>query len=137
MESKEIKKLTNLIVGKKVVSGDKTSVTLNDGTVLKVFESEQDCCSSAGGFWIINKENLNAVITDVMFTEDVKNGSVDEYGQGSNVGILSILHNQNTISSAEVYADNGNGGYYLSVVSLRIKLPNSDKDEDFDLLRSP
>lgn len=49
-----------------------------------------------------------------------------EYGCKATV---TIMHNRNVICKAVGDADAGNGGYYYSIASFVIRMPNSDKAE--------
>lgn len=114
------------IEGKRVVSveGSGEKLVLDDGTVLRLYMSDSDCCANAYGEWVIQPDSLEAIITDVKFDmvahrEDDGDGSTSE-------AKITILHNQNPVALADCYANDGNGGYYFSVLSLTIQVPGSD-----------
>jgi hypothetical protein len=90
-------------------------LTLDDGTVLKIVESEQDCCASAYGTF--KDVKLDAVITNVSEPTII---NVPDGDTTINTAIVTIYHNQNPIAIADCYADAGNGGYYYSVCSFEI-----------------
>lgn len=124
--SEELLKIRQLIEGKCVVSvggHDNDLLTLDDGTVLRLYESASDCCASARGSWVIEPDALDAIITDVKI--DVVQGQ--DNGDGSeSTATITILHNQNSVALGDCYANDGNGGYYFSVLSLSVELPDSD-----------
>lgn len=103
------------ILYKRIVKWDDDMLTLDDGTVMYIVCSEQDCCSSAGGEF--TNVELDAVITDVLPPEDVPEEE-DDYC--TNRVTLKIFHNQNVIAQANMKADCGDSGYYYSVGSIQI-----------------
>jgi hypothetical protein len=104
----------------KSVAGDRNSVMyLDDGTVLRLYQSESDCCASAYGEWVLDPDNLDAMITDVQVKFDEERSGDD--GDGcTNYVTIAILHNQNPVAQADCQANDGNGGYYYSILSLDI-----------------
>lgn len=118
------------IEGKRVVrvedGGDK--LILDDGTVLHLYMSESDCCAYAHGEWVIQPEALEAIITDVTVTPDTERSGDD--GDGiTNFATVTILHNQNPIALAACSANDGNGGYYYSALSLRVAVPGEEWED--------
>ena len=85
----------------------------------------QDCCAGANGEW--KAVELDAMITDVKFA----NYREDDDDATTKYVELKIFHNQNEIAQADLYADNGNGSYYFSVLSVFI-----DAEEIGDILYS-
>ena len=129
--------LLNALQGKKIDRVEsrghrKSALVLDDGTELELFESEQDCCGIASGEWeILDPSRLEAMITNVRLEcSSWDNG--DSYGVE---GVITILHNQNPIALANLHADAGNGGYYYSVLSLRVKIPSEDI-HDYEVISS-
>ena len=116
------KKVKDLIVGKKITKLTDDTILLDDGTELELYESAQDCCAIAYGEW--TGGDLEAGITDIVFNED--DAVDDEWDESSVTGTITILHNQNKVATAECHANNGNGGYYFSVLNLKVKLPNGE-----------
>lgn len=112
------------IEGKRVVSADKNTLTLDDGMTLRLYMSESDCCASANGAWITHPETLEAIITDVK-VEVTKDHEYDGDGHTTEA-VITILHNQNPVAQADCYANDGNGGYYFSTLSLSIQTPTED-----------
>lgn len=110
--------LEKLLVGKRIVSATKDKLTLEDGTIVEVQESEQSCCASAEGEW--SNVKLDAVITAVKI-EDEKTVEYKNCCEADKYATVVVYHNQNIIAQANCEANNGNGGYYYSVCSLVVK----------------
>lgn len=132
--------LTNVrerIEGKRVVSvsGDKSTLTLDDGTVLRLYCSDSDCCAYADGDWVIQPDALEAIITDVQLNPDLERSGDDGDGT-TNYATITILHNQNPLALADCTANDGNGGYYFSVLSLAVSVPGVADDIDVQVLDS-
>ena len=109
--------LTKYLVGRRITTADNDSLTLDDGTTLRLYESTYDCCAGAGGKWKIHDpDRLEAAITHVEYESD---GSKDFYTRVTTCRI-TILHNQNTIALGAGSANAGNGGYYFSALSLEV-----------------
>ena len=109
--------LAEYLVGRRITAADDVTLTLDDGTTLELYESAQDCCAGAYGEWeILDPDRLEAAITSVEYDEH-------SYHDGdTNVTTckITILHNQNPVALGEGYAHAGNGGYYFSILSLKI-----------------
>ena len=109
--------LTKYLVGRRVTAATDDTLTLDDGTTLQLYESDKDCCAGAFGDWeILDPDRLEAAITDVDY-EDVAYHDGDTRVTKCKI---TILHNQNPIALGDGYANAGNGGYYFSVLSLRV-----------------
>ena len=106
---------------KKIIRWNDQELMLEDGTVL-VFEEEQDCCAHASGCW--EEVKLDAMITDIKIQRF--DGERDECGECTNSAVLTIFHNNNPIARAECWANDGNGGYYYSILTLKVKGVNDD-----------
>ena len=109
--------LTKYLVGRRIAAAYDDTLTLDDGTTLKLYESDYDCCAGAGGEWkILDPDRLEAAITHVEYE------SVGFEGGGTRWGTckITILHNQNLIALGDGSANAGNGGYYFAVLSLEI-----------------
>lgn len=76
---------------------------------------------------------MQAIITDVQVTPDEERSGYDGDGT-TNFAVVKILHNQNPIALADCYANDGNGGYYFSVLSLNVLVPGSDDSLDVDVV---
>lgn len=128
MNSAFLAGIRELVQGKRVVEvapgGD--VLKLDDGTVLRLYESESDCCASARGSWVIQPDALDAMITNVEFQQH-KDAEDDEYHDGhESTATITILHNQNPLALGDCYANDGNGGYYYSALSLEIVVPGQE-----------
>lgn len=109
--------LAKYLVGRRITAADNGTLTLDDGTVLELYESEQDCCAGASGEWVIlDPDRLEAAITHVEYKSDSFEGG----GTRGRTCEVTILHNQNPIALGAGYADAGNDGYYFSTLSLEI-----------------
>ena len=109
--------LTKYLVGRRIATADRNTLTLDDGTTLQLYESHYDCCAGAGGEWkILDPDRLEAAITHVEYESD---GYKDFYTRVTTCRI-TILHNQHPIALGNGHADAGNGGYYFSALSLEI-----------------
>lgn len=101
------------------VSDDGTLLVLDDGTRLHLYMSESDCCASAHGQWVVEPDRLDAMITKVEVKPDMERSGDDGDGTTNYISIV-LLHNQNPVALADCYANDGNGGYYYSCLSLDI-----------------
>ena len=109
--------LAKYLVGRRVTAADNDTLTLDDGTTLRLYESNYDCCAGAGGEWkILDPDRLEAAITHVEYESD---GYKDFYTRATTCRI-TILHNQHPIALGDGYANAGNGGYYFSALSLEV-----------------
>ena len=118
MEQTNIKAIKELLLYKKIVAWTEDTIKLDDGTIISIEETEQDCCASAVGTF--SKVKLDAVITDVKLVE--KESWEDEDTYGCRVKII-VLHNQNLVCEINADANAGNGGYYYSIASFVVKIP--------------
>ena len=115
--------LTKYLVGRRITAADSDILTLDDGTTLRLYESDYDCCAGAHGGWeIFDPDRLEAAITSVEY-EDASYH--DGYTRVAKCKI-TILHNQNLIALGDGYADAGNGGYYFSILSLEIAVDGNE-----------
>ena len=114
MENNILKIKENLLY-KRIIEWDINKIVLDDGT--EVYFETTDSDYSAGGYGNFSNVKLDAMITDVVETENV-----GYYNGDTNVNEvkIAIYHNQNPIAQAEVYTDAGDGGYYYSVTSMII-----------------
>lgn len=122
----DLSNIRERIEGKRVVAveDDGAKLILNDGTVLHLYMSDSDCCASAAGEWVIQPDTLEAIITDVKI--DILADREDDGDGATSRAKITILHNQNPVALADCYANDGNGGYYYSVLSLSIEVPGSE-----------
>lgn len=125
--TKDLSGIRERIQGKRVVAVESNGekLVLDDGTALWLYMSDSDCCASAQGQWVIQPDALDAIITDVKITPDEERSGDDGDGE-TNYATVAILHNQNPVALADCYANDGNGGYYFSVLSLNVVVPGRD-----------
>lgn len=109
--------LTKYLVGRRITTATDETLTLDDGTTLRLYESDQDCCAGASGEWeILDPDHLEAAITDVDYEDAAYHDGDTRIASCK----ITILHNQNPIALGDGYANAGNGGYYFSVLSLKV-----------------
>lgn len=94
-------------------------IRLDNGMELRIEETWQDCCASASGRF--EDVELDAAITAVSDIKYEPWEDCDTYGCSA---VVTILHNRNIICKAIGNADAGNGGYYYSIASFCVKMPN-------------
>lgn len=123
MEQTNIKAIKELLLYKKIIAWTENTITLDDGTIVSIEETEQDCCASA--FGTFSKVKLDAAITDVKLIEKDSWEDGDTYG--CRVKII-VLHNQNLICEVNADSDAGNGGYYYSIASFVVKIPTMKEE---------
>ena len=118
---KEFKEIEKQVLLKKVTSWTDKTLTLDDGTLIEIVESEYDCCAQAGGTWTNVK--LDAVITNVKIEDEITHPTFEDHPDEETESLATVVlyHNRNPIAQGECYADAGNGNYYYSVCSLKIK----------------
>ena len=113
-KNKYIEELKQSLLYKTITAWDNNSLTLSDGIKVTIECTNNECCAWAGGEF--KGVMLDAIITDVSIGEITT--YVDPCDMTTNKVTITVYHNQNPITLAECYADNGNGGYYYSVCSL-------------------
>lgn len=102
----------------KIVEWKDNYIRLNNGMELRIEETEQDCCASAGG-------QFEDVVLDAAITH-VSDIQYDHWDDGDTYGCsatVTIMHNRNIICKAIGDADAGNGGYYYSIASFCVRMP--------------
>ena len=98
------------------------TICLDNGMTLAIEETAQDCCASAYGQF--EDVVLDAAITNISDIQYEPWSDDDTYGCSATV---TIMHNRNIICKAVADADAGNGGYYYSIASFVVKMPNWEK----------
>ena len=124
-----IYKLKKLLLYKEIKEAKGNKLELTDGTKIEFYMSDNDCCAVASGEWILSDE-FEGCITNVDFSFSDE----DFYGGRCVTLKLTIYHNQNKIAQADCYADNGNAGYYFSVLSVNVKNIDDKQLDDYILL---
>ena len=113
------KEMIDRLVGKKIIDWSEDRLKLDDGSVITIEMTEFDCCATAYGNF--KDVKLNAVITDIRFNRPILNSYDEDCYETFSTQEVVFVHNQNKIAQADLYADNGNGDYYYSVVAFKIK----------------
>lgn len=132
MYEKTLARIKRYLLGKEISAIENGDLVLNDGTRLALYESEQDCCAYAEGEWELS-DDFHGGITDVKFyTQAIDD---PDYGVCDASCELTILHNQNPVAVGNGYANNGNGGFYFSVLSLKVSIDGKTVD-DFPILEA-
>ena len=116
-EYKDDKEMIDRLVGRRITEWSKDHLKLDDGAIIAIEMTESDCCAMAYGEF--KDVKLEAVITDIRFNKPALNYHGGE--ETSTTQEVVFIHNQNKIAQADLYADNGNGDYYYSVVAFKIK----------------
>lgn len=115
--------LTKYLVGRRITDAGDNTLTLDDGTTLRLYESAQDCCAGASGKWkILDPDRLEAAITHVEYEQDC----YDDGDMRVTKCKIVILHNQHPIALGDGYADAGNGGFYFAVLSLAVTVDGTE-----------
>lgn len=103
----------------KIVEWEDNYIRLDNGMELRIEETEQDCCAGASG-------QFEDVVLDAAITH-VSDIQYDQWEDGDTYGCsatVTIMHNRNIICKAIGDANAGNGGYYYSIASFCVKMPN-------------
>ena len=115
----------NMLLYRKIVKWEDNKITLDNDIEISIEETEQDCCASAYGQF--EDVVLDAAITNVSDIEYELWENEDGGGEYGSYATVTIMHNRNVICKAVGGADSGNGGYYYSIASFVVRVPNSDK----------
>lgn len=102
-----------------IVEWDDNKIVLDNGIIIVIEETAQDCCASAGGNF--SDVVLQAAITSVTEPKYKPWEDGDTYGCSA---VVKFLHNRNLICKANADADAGNGGYYFSIASFVVTWEN-------------
>lgn len=103
----------------KIVEWKGNYIRLDNGMELSIVETEQDCCASAGEQF--EDVKLDAAITHISDISYKPWSDDNTYGCSA---VVTIMHNRNIICKAIGDANAGNGGYYYSIASFCVKMPN-------------
>lgn len=122
MNNISFEEFRSMLLYHRIVEWNDNKIVLDNGISISIEETEQDCCASASG--VFENVVLDAAITYVSEPKYNLNGVWgDEY---STSAIVKFLHNQNLICQANGEADAGNGGYYYSIASFVIRVPDEE-----------
>lgn len=120
---KTFNELREAMLYHRIVEWDDNTIVLDNGMRLTIEETEQDCCAGAHGQF--EDVVLDAAITYVGDIHYEPWSDDDTYGCSATV---TIMHNRNLICKAVADADAGNGGYYYSIASFIVKMPNCEHE---------
>ena len=118
-----------MLLYKEIKEAKGNMLELTDGTKIEFYMSDNDCCAVASGEWILS-DKFEGCITNVDFSYSDE----DLFGGRCITLKLTIFHNQNKVAQADCYADNGNAGYYFSVLSVNVKNIDGKELDDYILL---
>ena len=117
----------SLLVGQEIEKADGSTLTLKNGTTLRIIEDFDCCCSADGGFKVTS-EDFQAAITSVEVT-----GSHNDFDDTSELKV-TILHNGEGIvdmqGSAEGYI------YYFTALSMNVVDVNGEDIGSYYLIDS-
>ena len=113
-------------------AGDNATLHLKNGVTLEIYESAQDCCAGAWGDWELHKP-FHGGITNVEYTTETHHSDFD--CSSTSHCTITILHENRALATARGTANDGNGGYYFSTLSMQVKLHDTPTD-DFEILHS-
>lgn len=123
MNNITFEKFREMVLYHYIVEWDDNKIVLDNGLVIAIKETDQDCCASAWGDF--SDVILQAAITSVTEPKYKPWEDNDTYGCSA---VVKFLHNRNLICKANANADAGNGGYYFSIASFVASWKdNSDK----------
>jgi hypothetical protein len=122
MREMSFEELRNAMLFRRIVDWKDNYIKLDNGMELRIEETAQDCCAGADGEF--TDVELDAAITSVSNIQYHHWEDGDTYGCSAEV---TIMHNRNVICRAIGDADAGNGGYYYSIASFCVRMPNDDK----------
>ena len=128
---KTFNELREAMLYHRIVEWDDNTIVLDNGMRLTIEETEQDCCAGASGQF--EDVVLDAAITYVGDIQYEPWEDDDTYGCSATV---TIMHNRNLICKAVADADAGNGGYYYSIASFIVKMPNSEDESIIHFVES-
>lgn len=114
--------LRNEMLYHRIVEWEGNYIRLDNGMELRIEETAYDCCASAGGQF--EDVKLDAAITAISDIDYTHWEDADTYGCSA---VVTIMHNRNIICKAIGDADAGNGGYYYSIASFYVKMPNGEQ----------
>lgn len=115
----------NLILYHKVVEWNQelNYIVLDNGIRITIEMTDSDCCAYASGVFADVK--LDAAITEVTEPQYEHWEDSDTYGC---TAVVKMLHNQNLVCAVNASADAGNGGYYYSIASFVVTIPEVEED---------
>ncbi len=118
-------KIKSILVGRKIVSANGNTLTLDNGTKLIVSPNDGGCSCGAGDYYLENINKFDNVITDA----EVKIISLDNYDD-EKFYQLFVYSGGISTSVADVHGGDGNG-YYGTGFTLIVKEVPETKEDKF------
>lgn len=115
--------LRQLLLYRRIVKWDDDRIELDNGVKIRIEMTDYDCCAYASG--VFKNVVLDAAITSVSEIEREK--WEDDATCGCRARV-TIMHNMNPICEAYANADAGNGGYYYSIASFIVTMPDTGEE---------
>lgn len=113
--------IQKLLLGRRIVATSFTdhTITLNNGTVIRVIPNEGGCSCGSGDYELTSLATVDNIITDVR----IVNSPSDDYGDGEGYRIF-VVADAAEINVLQVDGNDGSG-YYGTGYSLHIRVPES------------
>ncbi len=108
-------RIKEILIGRKVVSAQASTLTLDNGTTLQIIPNKGGCSCGAGDYYLDNINKFDNVITNV----EVKDIEEDEYGEFHTYQLFVYSGGIST-SVADIKGDDGNG-YYGTGFEIYVK----------------
>ena len=115
--------LRQLLLYRRIVNWNDDRIELDNGVKIRIEMTDNDCCAYASG--VFQNVVLDAAITSVSEITHEKWEDGDTYGCRARV---TIMHNMNPICEAYANANAGNGGYYYSIASFIVTMPDTGEE---------
>ena len=110
--------ITELFVGRKIVSAERDTLTLDDGTRVEVRPNEGGCSCGAGDYSLESLATTPNVITRAE-VEEIDDRGEDDYREDPKSYRLYVWAENKQITALQVDGDDGNG-YYGTGFELRV-----------------
>jgi len=124
----ETDKIKKVLIGRKIVKAEVSTLTLDDGTTLQIVPNEGGCSCGAGDYYLDNINKFDNVITDVEIkTHGGEAGSWDEDAHTYQIFVYS---GGISTSVADISGDDGNG-YYGTGFEIYVKHVAEVKEDKF------
>ncbi len=108
-------RIKEILIGRKIVKAEVSTLTLDNGTTLQIIPNEGGCSCGAGDYYLDNINKFDNVITNV----EVKDIEEDEYGEFHTYQLFVYSGGIST-SVADIKGDDGNG-YYGTGFEIYVK----------------
>lgn len=119
--------INEYVIGHAVVDiENEDTLVLDNGVRLTLFESDFDCCARAWGEWKSIVGGDKNIITDVEYDYS----TTERWGSTTESVTITLLNNGIPQVQGSGFADDGNGGYYFSVLSVKVHVPGEGDFEE-------